>query len=165
MVLDRRTVERRLAELDEILAALASQEGEGLKAEDLEGDLSRRWRLERGLLAAANLILDVANHIAAAHYAAHPATYEQTLRELAARGVLEEATYDGLRGLGGFRNVLAHEYLEIDPCANGVSRSLTPPMDTAPASPHRGPRRAARSRAPRSASSWFVRTRCWSCGR
>ncbi|HZD04637.1 MAG TPA: HepT-like ribonuclease domain-containing protein [Longimicrobiales bacterium] len=114
MVLDRRTVERRLRELDEVLAALGSQEGEGLEAEDLEGDLSRRWRLERGLLAAANLILDVANHIAAAHYAAHPATYEQTLRELAARGVLEEATYAGLRGLGGFRNVLAHEYLDID---------------------------------------------------
>lgn len=114
MVLDRRTVERRLAELDEVLTALGSQEGEGLKAEDLEGNLSRRWRLERGLLAAANLILDVANHIAAAHYAAHPGTYERTLRELAARGVLEEATYDGLRGLGGFRNVLAHEYLEID---------------------------------------------------
>ncbi len=114
MVLDRRTVERRLAELDQVLVELRSQENETLAAADLEGDLSRRWRLERGLLAAANLILDVASHVTAGHFAVHPATYEETLRELSRRSVLEEGTYDELRGLGGFRNVLAHEYLDLD---------------------------------------------------
>lgn len=101
-------------ELDQVLAELRSQEDEALEALDLEGDLSRRWRLERGLLAAANLILDVASHVTAGHFAVHPATYEKGLRELVTREVLTEETYGGLRGLGGFRNVLAHEYVDLD---------------------------------------------------
>lgn len=114
MVLDRRVVERRLMELEEVLAELRSQEEDSLEASELEHDLSRRWRLERGLLVAANLILDVASHVTAGHFAVHPPTYERTLEELASRGVLEDGTYDRLRGLGGFRNVLAHEYLDVD---------------------------------------------------
>lgn len=114
MVLDRRTVERRLAELDNVVAELRVQEGEAVDAHELEGDISRRWRLERGLLAAANLILDVASHVTTGHFASHPATYEESLRELATHGVIADTTYGILRGLGGFRNVLAHEYIEID---------------------------------------------------
>jgi uncharacterized protein YutE (UPF0331/DUF86 family) len=114
MVLDRGAVERRLQELDEVLGALEAQEPGGVVARELQGDLSRRWRLERGLLAACNLLLDIAAHIASAHFSTHPATYEETFQGLARRGVLRPDTGDALRGLGGFRNVLAHEYLDID---------------------------------------------------
>lgn len=117
MVLDRRIVERRLAELDRVLAELGAMgpaSGDGLDASELEEELAARWSLERGLLAAANLVIDVANHIAAGHFATHPATYEDGLRLLATRNVVDENTYGSLRGLGGFRNVLAHEYLDID---------------------------------------------------
>lgn len=117
MVLDRRTVERRLAEHDRVLAELASmvrESDEPLSAAEFGEDLARRWSLERGLLAAANLVIDVANHIGAGHFAAHPATYEEGLRLLSDRGVVAQDTYRGLKGLGGFRNVLAHEYLDID---------------------------------------------------
>lgn len=96
------------------LRAIAPESGEPLAASELEEELATRWSLERGLLAAANLVIDVANHIAAGHFATHPATYEDGLGLLAARGVVGEETYGGLRGLGGFRNVLAHEYLDID---------------------------------------------------
>lgn len=117
MVLDRRTIDRRLTELDQVLAELrsmAEDDGGRLTAAVLEGNLSRRWSLERGLLAAANLVIDVANHIGAGHFATHPGTYEEGLRLLADRAVVDEATYGRMRGLGGFRNVLAHEYLDID---------------------------------------------------
>ena len=114
MVLDRRTVDRRLAELEEVLAQLRSMEDEVGNVAALEEDLSRRWSLERGLLASANLVFDVANHISVGHFAVHPANYEDGLRLLSAHGVIREETYEKLRGLGGFRNVLAHEYLDID---------------------------------------------------
>lgn len=130
VVLDRKVVERRLLELDAIAAELEAQEDEPPDAAGLETDLSRRWRLERGLLAAANVILDIASHLTAGHFAVHPDTYEGTLRELATRGVLEQATYDRLRGLGGFRNVLAHEYLDID--VSEVVRWRTRLLETAP---------------------------------
>ncbi|MFO7894301.1 MAG: DUF86 domain-containing protein [Longimicrobiales bacterium] len=102
-----------MAELDAVLAELRSMD-DNHDADQLSDDLARRWSLERGLLAAANLIFDVANHIGAGHFSVHPATYEDGLRLLAARQVIAEETYYGLRGLGGFRNVLAHEYLDID---------------------------------------------------
>lgn len=116
MVFDRRTVERRLAELDEVLAELrALGEGaQGLEPDDLNEDLSRRWSVERGLLAAANLVFDVANHVLAGHFSTHPSSYEESLAHLASRDVVDDRTYERLRGLGGFRNVLAHEYLDID---------------------------------------------------
>lgn len=117
MVLDQRTVERRLSELDQVIAELrrmTDSSGEPLTAAALDQDLSLRWSLERGLLAAANLVIDTANHIAAGHFAVHPDTYEDGLRLLAARKVVDDATYGGMRGLGGFGNVLAHDYLDID---------------------------------------------------
>lgn len=36
------------------------------------------------------------------------------MRLLASHDVIGDETHDGLRGLGGFRNVLAHEYVDID---------------------------------------------------
>lgn len=114
MVRDRRAVERRLGELGQVLAELRTQEEGRPDVDALEADLSRRWRLERGLLVAADLIVDVASHVTAAHFTVHPPTYEKTVSELAARDVIREETYETLRGIGGFRNVLAHEYLDVD---------------------------------------------------
>ena len=59
-------------------------------------------------------LLDIAAPIASAPFSTHPATDEETFQGLARQGVLRPDTGDVLRGLGGFRNVLAHEYLEID---------------------------------------------------
>lgn len=111
-------------ELDAILAEIQSQEDDPVEVAELDRDLSRRWRLERGLLAASNLILDVASHVTAGHFSVHPATYEETHSELATRKVLDECT------LGGFRNVLAHEYLDID--LSEVIRWRSRLLETAP---------------------------------
>ena len=59
MVVDRTLVERRLLELDTILGELQRQEGSDIDPTALESDLSRPWRRERGLLSAANLVLDI----------------------------------------------------------------------------------------------------------
>lgn len=70
---------------------MARESDDPLISGELGDELSRRWSLERGL-----------------------PTYEEGLRLLAAREVVAEETYRGIRSLGGFRNVLAHEYLDID---------------------------------------------------
>lgn len=112
--LDPRSVERRLGELEEVLAELRRLEIEPIDVGRLERDLSRRWSLERGLLATANLVFDIANHICAGHFGVHPGTYEDAIRSLSARAVIRDETYGSLRGLGGFRNVLAHDYMDVD---------------------------------------------------
>lgn len=112
MVLKREVLERRLKELDRIVAELRRHPIESL--EEYRGDLGRQWILERGLIAAAGIVLDVADHILSGHFGDHPDTYEASLRGLRDRSVISEELYAGIEGLGGLRNILVHRYLDID---------------------------------------------------
>lgn len=112
MVLKREVVERRLKELDRIVAELRRHPVESL--DEYRGDLGRRWILERGLIAAAGIVLDVADDILSGHFGDHPDTYEASLRGLRDRSVISEELYAGIEGLGGLRNILVHGDLDID---------------------------------------------------
>lgn len=112
MVLKRESVSGRLEELDRILSELLLYES--VTADDLLDDLSQRWIIERGLIAAAGIILDIAEHILVAHFGAYSSTYEASLAGINEHGVISDATYHQLKGLGGFRNILVHLYQEID---------------------------------------------------
>jgi uncharacterized protein YutE (UPF0331/DUF86 family) len=112
MVLKKEVVEARLKELSRVLAELGRYRD--VTVEETERDLSRRWILERGLIAAAGLILDIADHILAGHFGTYADTYEGTLRGLRDQGVIPAELYERLQGLGGLRNLLVHRYQEID---------------------------------------------------
>jgi uncharacterized protein YutE (UPF0331/DUF86 family) len=112
MVLKRESVISRLKELDTIVHELHRYEGS--TAGELQSDLSKRWIIERGLIAAATLILDVADHILVEEYGVHAATYEESLAGLRDRGVISDQLYEELQGLGGFRNILVHLYQDVD---------------------------------------------------
>ncbi|MFQ5399997.1 MAG: DUF86 domain-containing protein [Anaerolineae bacterium] len=113
MVLRRDSVTARIKELDAILQELSRYTA--LTEDDLAGDLSQRWIIERGLIAAATLILDVADHILVGEFGLHPTTYESSLAGLWEKGVITEPLYQQLKGLGSFRNVLVHLYQDVDP--------------------------------------------------
>jgi uncharacterized protein YutE (UPF0331/DUF86 family) len=112
MVLKKEVVEARLKELSRVLAELGRYRE--ITVEEIERDLSRRWILERGLIAAAGLILDIADHILAGHFGTYADTYEDALRGLRDQGVIPAELYERLQGLGGLRNLLVHRYQEID---------------------------------------------------
>lgn len=113
MILRSEVVRERLRLLEETAAELERQPA--ASGEELGRDIPRRWILERGLIAGANLVFDVTDHILAGHFQAHPETYEDALVELRARGVISEGLHGELRGLGGLRNVLVHLYARTDP--------------------------------------------------
>jgi uncharacterized protein YutE (UPF0331/DUF86 family)/predicted nucleotidyltransferase len=113
MALKRESIEERLKELDEILQELSKYQA--VSAEELRANLSQRWIIERGLIAAATLILDMANHILTGYFGHYAATYEETLLALRDEKVIAESLYQQLKGLGSFRNVLVHLYQAIDP--------------------------------------------------
>ena len=113
MVLKRDSVTERLKELDTVLQEL--NQYTSLTEEDLRADMSQRWIIERGLIAAASLILDVADHILVGQYGIHTTTYEESLLRLQDKKVISESLYQNLKGLGGFRNILVHLYQDIDP--------------------------------------------------
>lgn len=113
MVVKRETVITRLENLDRIVAEL--KEHAGLTYTEYSAELRRQWVIERGLIAAAGVILDIAEHILVAHFGEYSETYEKSLAAIHEKGVISAETYRQLRGLGGFRNILVHLYHEIDP--------------------------------------------------
>mgnify|MGYP001773817192 CR=1 FL=1 len=112
MGLNRAFLAAALEELKKVSAELAKYQGVTLP--ELETSLSLRWTVERGLLAGLTLMFQVADHILAEHFGRKSETYEALLRELCAAGVISQSLYASLRGAGGFRNVLVHEYVQID---------------------------------------------------
>ncbi len=113
MTLRRDFLWSALLELERVAEALEPYRT--LTAEDLESDIHRRWAAERGLLAGLSLIFQIADHILVGHFRYEAETYEDLLKALRREGVISPALYERLRGAGGFRNVLVHEYVRIDP--------------------------------------------------
>jgi uncharacterized protein YutE (UPF0331/DUF86 family) len=113
MVVRREVIEGRLKELAEILRELAKYQD--VPYEQMQADLSQRWIIERGLIAAASIVFDVADHILAGHLDIYADTYEGSLRALCDEHVISEQLYQQMKGLGGLRNILIHRYLHIDP--------------------------------------------------
>ena len=113
MVVKRETVLTRLERLDQIVTELSHYTG--LTYSQYSAELRHQWVIERGLIAAGGVILDIAEHIIVAHYGEYSGTYEKSLAAIHDKGVISADTYPQLRGLGGFPNILVHLYHEIDP--------------------------------------------------
>ncbi len=70
--------------------------------------------MERGLLNAAGLVFDIADHVLSGHFGRHSETYQASLDGLYEERVIPRDLHEHLEGLGGFRNLLVHEYVELD---------------------------------------------------
>jgi len=112
MVLKRESIITRLQKLEEILNKLREKEEASL--EQYEHDVNLQWFVERGLELASSLIFDIGNHILTGAFRISVDEYEKILQELQRQKVISENLYHALRGLGGFRNILVHGYLELN---------------------------------------------------
>jgi uncharacterized protein YutE (UPF0331/DUF86 family) len=124
MVVKKHLIEDLLKQLDTILEELSKYKGR--PQEDIAGSLSLRWTVERGLIAAATVTFDVLDHIVSAVFGIYPETYEETIQAAFQKAVLSEPLYQEMKGLGGFRNVLVHEYAKVDlrQLCEGLQRAL-----------------------------------------
>jgi len=97
----RESVDLRLKELDGIICELSKYRD--ASPEMLKKDLSLRWIIERGMIAGASIIFDVADHILSEEFGFYSGSYEDSLSGLFEKGVISEELYRQIRGLGGFR--------------------------------------------------------------
>jgi uncharacterized protein YutE (UPF0331/DUF86 family) len=102
---------RKLREIDDATALLRSW---GITLERLHQDRQLRWATERGLQVAAEAVFDAGAHILSAEFQEAVDEYREIPTRLGARGVVTTATAARLKGLAGFRNVLVHDYAEVD---------------------------------------------------
>ena len=82
--------------------------------ERLERDLMLQWAVEHGLHIAAEALFDAGGHVLAGEFQESVDEYREIPARLRARGVLSDTTVTRLDGLAGFRNVLVHEYADVD---------------------------------------------------
>ena len=112
MILRPAVVRDRLRHLRQVVRNL--EELRSVERKEFLSSYRHFWLVERGLQLAAEALFDIGTHILAGEFNLHPAEYEEVTRRLARQGVLSAGLYERLRGLGGFRNILVHAYLEID---------------------------------------------------
>lgn len=112
MVLRKESVRTQLRKLEETLARL--REKADISLSEYRANLDLQWLIERGLEVSASLILDIGNHILAGAFQVSVDEHEEVLEKLHEKKVISDELYEDLRGLGGFRNILVHGYLDLD---------------------------------------------------
>jgi uncharacterized protein YutE (UPF0331/DUF86 family) len=105
-------VRKKLLDIGEAVGRLRSWLP--VTVERLERDLMLQWAVEHGLQIAAEALFDVGSHVLAGEFQESVDEYREIPARLRARGVLSDTTVARLDGLAGFRNVLVHEYADVD---------------------------------------------------
>ncbi|MDQ2709036.1 MAG: DUF86 domain-containing protein [Actinomycetota bacterium] len=96
---------------DRVRRLLAMLEGyRGLLAEDAPDRYRRRHLVQ----TAAQICIDLANHVIAADGHRVPKDYGDAFRVLAEVGVLDSALAGRMMSLAGARNLIVHLYAEVD---------------------------------------------------
>ncbi|MBI2981006.1 MAG: DUF86 domain-containing protein [Deltaproteobacteria bacterium] len=112
MVFKSKTVRERLKFLQELLDNLETlrtiSRGEFLK------NFEKSWSAEHGLHLAAEAVFDIGNHILVGHFGENPKGYEDVIPRLVEKEVLLPDLGHRFSGIGGFRNILVHEYSRVD---------------------------------------------------
>ena len=108
---DSAVIDARLRELSRRLRRIEARRPPSVKA--LAADEDLQDILARNLEVAIQTCIDVAFHVCGAHGGV-PTTAGEAFEELAKRGLLERSLAERLQRAVGFRNVLVHEYTEVD---------------------------------------------------
>lgn len=110
--LDPTLIQERLREIQLLLGDLV-EVGE-VDAERLRRDRPTRHVVERVLSQIVELAGSINTHIVASQLGRSPGSYADSFDEVARAGVLEWDLAAALRPSAGMRNVLVHDYLEVD---------------------------------------------------
>jgi uncharacterized protein YutE (UPF0331/DUF86 family) len=111
-MVDREVIERRLTELDRNVTNLRRHQG--MSVQDLEADLDRQWSVLHGLQLAIQGVLDIGGHLLAAASENRVDTYTDLIDRLGDTGILPAQFARSIRAMAGLRNIIIHQYTEID---------------------------------------------------
>jgi uncharacterized protein YutE (UPF0331/DUF86 family) len=105
-------VRTKLGDLEEYLRGL--REKQDCTLNQYRRDEDRRDIVERRFEKATQASLDIASHIVAAEGFREPHDYGDLSRVLEEESVLPSSAAEAMVEIAGFRNVLAHEYADIE---------------------------------------------------
>jgi uncharacterized protein YutE (UPF0331/DUF86 family) len=111
-MVDREIFSRRLAALRGYLEKLRAFQG--TSEQEFRGSPAIHDLAERYLHLAMECVLDLGNHFVADQGLPTPETNQDTFTRLEQAGAIPPPLATRLRAWAGFRNILVHEYLDID---------------------------------------------------
>ena len=111
-MIDKEIVYKHLHQIKEIAKELETLKSFSLK--ELEEETGKRWQVERGLQIAIQNLLDIGSHILSSLGKNRCETYVDIIDGLATEGVIPTEFSQKIRGMAGLRNILVHDYLEVD---------------------------------------------------
>jgi len=81
---------------------------------EIESDLEKIWAIEHGLQVSIQIVIDMGNYILASIGENQVDDYTGILDKLGQHNILPEQFAAEIRGMAGFRNILVHEYAEVN---------------------------------------------------
>ena len=105
-------VRERLAHLALVLKQL--ERLRAMSPEQRRSDPLIQLAAERALQVAAEVLFDVGHHVLAGRGTHVPAQYREIIPALGAAGALPLALAQRLDGLAGLRNIIVHDYVQVD---------------------------------------------------
>ena len=112
-MVDRYVIDARIAKIREYVALLRKIYKQADEKSFIKDPLIH-GNAERYLQLAIQSVLDISNHIVADMRLNLPADNQELFEMLATHKILPRPLSKKLTAMAGFRNILVHEYLEID---------------------------------------------------
>ena len=112
-MVDRELITERLSRLRDYLKWLQSVADRGRDA--YLGDPLLRAAGERYLQLCLEVLFDIGGHVIADRGLAKPDSYAEIFEILHREGLVPDDLHAQLAGMAGFRNLLVHDYLRLDP--------------------------------------------------
>lgn len=111
-MIDKDVVFKHLNELQRINGVL--EELKCYSLEDLTSDFKKQLEVERALQIAIQNLLDVGSHILSSLGKNRCNDYADVIDKLGSERIIPADFALKIRGMAGLRNILVHEYLELD---------------------------------------------------
>lgn len=111
-MIDKEVIYKHIGELRKIVNELSAFKSYTL--DDLEIDIGKQWQIEHGLQLAIQNLLDIGSHILSALGKNNSETYTDIIDKLAQEKILPLDFTLKIRGMAGLRNILVHDYLDVD---------------------------------------------------
>lgn len=111
-MVDREVVVERIKHLEEKIDYLKNIRD--YKKSEFSKEADIYFRFERALHLAIEAVIDIGNHIIADHQLKTPDSNKDIFKILANNNIIDKNLADKLMKMAGFRNILVHDYLDLD---------------------------------------------------
>lgn len=113
--INRESILEKLKKLDEMVVELQKIRKDFSTEESLYKNIRDSAATERFLIIGIESVVDIGNHLLHELFRSAGSNYREVVRLLGEKGIVPKDFAVAQEGITGFRNILVHEYTDIDP--------------------------------------------------